>query len=151
MNDGVKFMILFFWCIGMLFVIPYKTIFLIQGVFFLIACFWFIKPYLRSEWFDIKSQIRKYRTYTLTDEETKLWESIKQKANNGYNEFCEECKKDPDYWSWPWMSPNLTTEERALVDKIHAVYFGKDYYLTDPIGVAQGDWAFYDDIKDKIK
>lgn len=151
MNDGVKFMILFFWFIGMLFVIPYKTIFLIQGVFFLIACFWFITPYLRSEWFDIKSQIRKYRTYTLTDEETKLWEIIKQKANNGYSEFCEECKKDPDYWSWPWMSPKLTVEERALVNKIHAVYFGKDYYLTDPIGVAQGDWAFYDDIKDKVK
>ena len=49
------------------------------------------------------------------------------------------------------MSPKLTVEERALVNKIHAVYFGKDYYLIDPIGVAQGDWAFYDDIKEKVK
>lgn len=88
--------------------------------------------------------------YKLSPEETQLWESIKQKANNGYSEFCDECKKDPDYWGWPWMSPNLTVEEKALVNKIHVIYFGKDYYLTDPIGVAQSDWAFYDDIKIKI-
>ena len=151
MNDGIKFMILFFWCIGMMFFMNNQTIFIIQFILFLIACFWFVKPYLRSEWFDIKSQIRKYKQYTLTDEETQLWESIKQKANNGYSEFCEECKKDSNYMSWPWMSPKLTVEERALVDKIHAVYFGKDYYLTDPIGASQADWTFYDDIKDKVK
>lgn len=151
MNDGIKFMILFFWCIGMMFFMNNQTIFIIQFILFLIACFWFVKPYLHSEWFDIKSQIRKHKQYTLTDEETRLWESIKQKANNGYSEFCDECKKDPNYMSWPWMSPKLTVEERALVDKIHAVYFGKDYYLTDPIGASQGDWAFYDDIKDKVK
>ena len=99
----------------------------------------------------IKKYIISYKKYTLNESENILWESIKQKANKGYNEFCDECIKDPNYWGWPWMSPNLTVEERSLVNKIHAIYFGKDYYLTDPIGVAQADWQFYDDIKDKVK
>ena len=117
----------------------------------LVAIFtiYMFRTYTTISWDSIKRSF--YGSYKLLPEEESLWVSIEQKAIKGYNEFCDECRKDPDYWGWPWMSPNLTHEERALVDKIHAVYFGKDYYLTSPISVAQGDWAFYDDIKNKVK
>ena len=117
----------------------------------LVAIFtiYMLKTYTIISWDSIKRSF--YGSYKLLSEEELLWANIEQKATKGYNEFCDECRKDPDYWGWPWMSPNLTVEERALVDKIHAIYFGKDYYLTDPISVAQGDWAFYDDIKNKVK
>jgi hypothetical protein len=125
--------------------IPIFIMFLLLIVFGL----YIVKTYTSINWESIKRSF--YGTYKLLPEEIQLWENIKQKALKGYNEFCDECEKDPDYWSWPWMSPNLTHEERELVNKIHAIYFGKNYYLTDPIGVAQGDWAFYDDIKEKVK
>lgn len=99
-----------------------------------------------SNWLDIKAKTRKYK---LTSEEAILWDSIQQKAVQGYNEFVDECKKDDKYYGWPWMSPNLITEERTLVDKIHEYFYPGDY-IADPIGVAQADYAWYSDIKNKV-
>ena len=88
-------------------------------------------------------------TYTLKGNEIELWTSIVRKAKEGYNEFIEECKKDDKYYGWPWMSPHLTTDERALIDKIHEYFYPGDY-IVDPIGGAQADYAWYDDIKNKV-
>lgn len=88
-------------------------------------------------------------TYTLKDEEKELWNSIVEKAERGYQEFWEECKKDPDYMSWPWMSPGLTKEESDFIETLHYKIFGLDY-IVDPIGCAQADYAWYNDIKNRI-
>ena len=88
-------------------------------------------------------------TYTLKDEEKGLWNSIVEKAERGYQEFWEECEKDPNYMSWPWMSSGLTKEESEFLETLHYKFFGLDY-IVDPIGCAQADYMWYKDIKDRI-
>lgn len=88
-------------------------------------------------------------TYTLKDNEIELWKSIEQKAKTGYNEFCKECEKDPNYWGWPWVSPRLTQEESEFLENLHYKFFGLTY-IVDPIGCAQVDYVWYKDIKDRI-
>lgn len=88
-------------------------------------------------------------TYTLKENEIELWKNIEQKAKTGYDEFWEECKKDPDYMSWPWMSPDLTKEESEFIETIHYKFFGLTY-IVDPIGCAQADYMWYEDIKNRI-
>lgn len=88
-------------------------------------------------------------TYTLKGNEIELWESIIKKAECGYQEFWEECEKDPNYMSWPWMSPGLTKEESEFIETLHYKFFGLDY-IVDPIGCAQADYMWYEDIKDRI-
>lgn len=99
-----------------------------------------------SKWLDAPIKESKYK---LTMVEAILWDSIQQKAMQGYNEFCKECKKDDNYMGWPWMKPALSKDERDLVNKIHE-YFYPDDYIVDPIGVAQADYAWYEDIKNKV-
>ena len=99
-----------------------------------------------SKWLDAPIKRSKYK---LTGEEAILWVSIANKAANGYYEFCAECEKDDKYYGWPWMSPCLTTDERALIDKIHEYFYPGDY-IVDPIGGAQADYAWYNDIKNKV-
>ena len=50
---------------------------------------------------------------------------------------------------WPWMSPGLTKEESEFIEKLHYKFFGNDY-IVDPIGCAQADYMWYEDIKDRI-
>ena len=89
-------------------------------------------------------------TYTIRDPEEKaMWDNIVKKAERGFKEFWEECERDPDYWSWPWMSPGLTTEESKFIENLHYKFFGLDY-IVDPIGCAQADYKWYEDIKDRI-
>ena len=89
-------------------------------------------------------------TYTIRNPEEKaMWDNIVKKAECGYKEFWEECEKDPNYMSWPWMSPGLTKEESEFIEKLHYKFFGNDY-IVDPIGCAQADYMWYDDIKDRI-
>lgn len=89
-------------------------------------------------------------TYTIHDPEEKLmWDNIVKKAECGYQEFWKECEKDPDYMSWPWMSPSLTKEESEFIENLHYKFFGLDY-IVDPIGCDQADYMWYEDIKDRI-
>lgn len=89
-------------------------------------------------------------TYTIQDPEEKaIWKHIVEKAECGFKEFCEECKKDPDYMSWPWMSPCLTKEESEFLENLHYKFFGLTY-IVDPINCAQADYKWYKDIKDRI-
>ena len=91
-------------------------------------------------------------TYTIRDaKEKELWNSIVEKAECGYQEFLTECKKDSylSYMHWPWMSPSLTKEESKFIKNLHYKFFGLDY-IVDPIGCAQVDYAWYEDIKDRI-
>lgn len=89
-------------------------------------------------------------TYTIRNQEEKaMWDNIVKKAKRGFQEFWEECEKDPDYMSWPWMSPCLTKEESELLNKIHEYFYPGDY-IVDPIGCAQADYAWYEDVKDRI-
>lgn len=89
-------------------------------------------------------------TYTIHDSEEKsMWDNIVKKAERGCQEFLEECEKDPDYMSWPWMSPHLTKEEREFIENLHYKFFGLDY-IVDPIGCAQADYMWYEDVKDRI-
>jgi len=87
--------------------------------------------------------------YKLSKDETRIWNSIQIKAAKGYDEFCEECIKDKNYWGWPWVSPGLIKEEQELIRKIHEYFYPGDY-IVDPIGCAQADYAWYSDIKNKI-
>ena len=88
-------------------------------------------------------------TYTLKDEEKEVWNSIVEKAERGHQEFWKECEKDPNYMSWPWMSPGLTKKEQSFLFKLHYKFYGEDY-IVDPIGCAQADYAWYNDVKDRI-
>lgn len=99
-----------------------------------------------SEWLD--RNIIDKSSYILSPEEAILWDSIQQKAIQGYNEFCEECEKDENYMGWPWMSPCLTREEDELVTKIHEYFYPGDY-IVDPISASQAAYAWYNDIKNK--
>lgn len=103
-----------------------------------------------STWLDTSIQNNFKPLYVLNEEEAKLWDSITEKANGGYNEFCEECKKDDEYMGWPWMSPRLTKEEDDLITKIHEYYYPGDY-IVDPIGASQASYAWYDEIQHKVK
>lgn len=88
------------------------------------------------------------KKYILNDEEKKLWDSISNKAQNGYREW--DAKEDKYNYMGAWMSPHLTKEEQKLIDKIHEYYYPGDY-IVDPIGAAQADYVWYSDIKDKVK
>ena len=90
-------------------------------------------------------------TYTIRNpKEKELWKSIEEKAKQGLNEFLKECEEKHSYWGWPWVSPELTKEEQDFLNKIHEKYYGKDYYITDPISQKQCDYSWYIDIKDRI-
>lgn len=100
-----------------------------------------------SEWLD--RNIIDKSSYILSPEEAILWDSIQQKAIQGYNEFCEECEKDENYMGWPWMSPNVTREEDELITKIHEYFYPGDY-IVDPISASQAAYARYDETKNKV-
>lgn len=151
MDDGIKFMILFFWCIGMMFFMNNQTLFIIQFILFLIACGWFMKPYIN---FDIKQFIKKlYRpnSYKLTEEETPLWESIIKKAMHGFYEYTVHVKKYPDEICPPWIGETLTDDELKLLYKLHNMFYEKGWYIVDPIGPSQVQYIMYEDVKDKVK
>jgi len=97
---------------------------------------------------EILMYFRINKKYILNDEEKKLWDSISNKAQNGYREW--DAKEDKYNYMGAWMSPHLTKEEQKLIDKIHEYYYPGDY-IVDPIGAAQADYVWYSDIKDKVK
>lgn len=147
MNDGIKFMILFFWCIGMLFFMNNPTLFMIQFILFIIACCWFIYPYFD---FNFKDYRKHYKgKYELTEQEKQLWDIIVKKMVDGYHEYEEHMKDNQYSLICPWSKP-LESNEYNLLDKIHKKYYGEDWYIVDPISGTQASYIMYEDIKDKV-
>lgn len=99
-----------------------------------------------SNW--LNQSVSKSSTYKLSTEEVILWESIQQKAQNGFIEYNSKDNKE-DYMGC-WMSPHLTKEESELLDKIHEYFYPGDY-IVDPIGASQANYIWYSDIKNKVK
>lgn len=97
---------------------------------------------------EIQMYFRKYKKYILNNEDKKLWGSIINKAQSGYQEW--NTKEDKYDYLCSWMSPYLTKEERKLLDKIHEYYYPGDYIIC-PIGAAQADYIWFSDIKNKVK
>ena len=86
--------------------------------------------------------------YKLNSTEIPLWNSIEQKAKDGYREFVS----DPRYkenMCGPWTR-NSNIDERALLSKIHEEYYGSDWHVVMPISQAQVDYTMYENIKDKV-
>ena len=102
--------------------------------------------YLFYLYWSSKGEIHK--KYILNNEEKKLWGSIINKAQSGYQEW--NTKEDKYDYLIPWMSSYLTKEEQKLIDKIHEYYYTGDYIIC-PIGAAQADYVWFSDIKNKVK
>ena len=98
-----------------------------------------------SNW--LNQSVNKSTKYKLSIEEAILWKSIQQKAQNGFVEY--DSKDDKENYMGCWVSPKLTKEESELLDKIHEYFYPGDY-IVDPVGAAQADYIWYEDIKDKI-
>ena len=98
-----------------------------------------------SNWLD--QSVNKSSTYKLSIEEAILWKSIQQKAQNGFVEY--NSKDDKENYMGCWVSPKLTKEESELLYKIHEYFYPGDY-IVDPIGAAQANYMWYEDVKDKV-
>ena len=96
-------------------------------------------------WF--KKLFKKY--YKLSSNEKILWDSIIQKAEDGYNEYKTEYPNWYDNLCPPWIK-DYTKEEYDLVYKIHE-YFYPGWYSSWPISGSQVMYEMYEDIKDKVK
>ena len=92
----------------------------------------------------------KKKQYNLTDPtEIDLWYSIKVKAANGYKEYIEKYPSWEDNIMPPWIN-DMTNDESKLLDKIHAYFYGDDWYTADAISCAQVNYVMYDDVKNKV-
>ena len=98
-----------------------------------------------SNWLD--QSVNKSTKYKLSIEETILWKSIQQKAQNGFVEY--NSKDDKENCMGCWVSPKLTKEESELLDKIHEYFYPGDY-IVDPVGASQANYIWYEDVKDKV-
>ena len=96
-------------------------------------------------WF--KKLFKEY--YKLSSDEKILWDSIIQKAEDGYNEYKKEYPNCYDNIIGPWIK-DYTKEEYNLIDKIHD-YFYPGWYSCSGGGCAQVLFEMYEDIKDKVK
>ena len=87
----------------------------------------------------------------MTSDELILWRSIEEKANKGYEEYLEKQKiQKIDYFFPPIRIKGITDEERDLLDKIHAKYYGDDWYVTISMSMEQVCYVEYNDIKNKV-
>ena len=91
--------------------------------------------------------IHSFHKYKLSEEESKLWNNISNKASNGYIEWF--AKTQGDDICGPWIS-DYNDEERKLVDKIHQYYYGTNWWIATPISGAQVMYVMYEDIKNKV-
>lgn len=97
---------------------------------------------------DIKLWWKNLSQYKLTTEESELFSSIEKKANDGYVEWF--IKTQGDDICGPWIK-DVTPEEIALIDKIHNQFYGKDWWISTPIGVSQCAYVMFKDIENKIR
>lgn len=138
--------ILFFWSLFIFALIPLnnKTLIIINVVlwilFFLFSILYFYCG------FNFK-----FNKYKLTSDELILWRSIEEKANKGYDEYLEKQKiQKIDYFFPPIRIKGITDDERDLLDKIHAKYYGDDWYVTISMSMEQVCYVEYNDIKNKV-
>ena len=103
--------------------------------------------YFYIDYKTIKFWWRSLFKYKLTGREVELWGTIEKKVNDGFIEWY--AKTQGDDLCGPWIA-NITPEETSLIEKIHEKYYGKDWWIAMPIGVAQVSYIQYQNIKDKI-
>lgn len=76
-----------------------------------------------------------------------ILENIEKKAQAGL----KACKiQYPDGGCTPWID-DLTKSEIEILDIIHAIFYGEDWYIVDPISSAQCNYVLWEDIKKHIK
>lgn len=76
-----------------------------------------------------------------------ILENIEKKAQAGL----KACKiKYPDGGCAPWID-DLTKSEIEILDIIHAIFYGEDWYIVDPISGSQCNYVLWQDIKKHIK
>ena len=85
--------------------------------------------------------------YILSDEERKIWDNIKIKANIGYKEWLN--KTHGDDICGPWIK-DIQVEEIELIERIHDKFYGKDWYIAVPISTSQCCYVEYEYIKNKV-
>lgn len=135
-----KFAIIFIWGFLSMFLLPFPKLFCIHEVIYIIVSILLVIPYK-----NIKEYIKFKQSYVLNNEERPLWNNIQQKAINGWIEYCKQTEV-----SNPWTQP-LSKEEYELLDKIHAKYYGEDWYITDSLGGTQCTYIMFKDIEDKVR
>ena len=135
-----KFIIVFIWGFFSIILMPFKNIFIINAIIYIIVSILLAIPYK-----NIKEYIKFKQSYVLNNEERPLWNNIQQKAINGWIEYCKQTEV-----SNPWTQI-LSKEEYELLDKIHAKYYGEDWYITDPLGATQVHYIMFKDIEDKVR
>jgi len=104
--------------------------------------------YLFFSWNRIKFWLKTKLKYKLTNDEKILWNNIIQKAQVGYNEWCDVTKGNDI--CGPWIK-DYTEEENNLLDKIHKYFYGDGWYVSMPISCGQVNYVMYEDIKNKVK
>ena len=97
-----------------------------------------------EKWYN--TQYNKY--YLLEDNEREIWQNIIAKANKGYNEWYNETHGND--LCGPWIV-DIKPEEIALLDKIHEMFYGKDWYVVMSLPESQCCYVEYEDIKNKVK
>lgn len=147
-KEGFCFLGLFLWFI-ISFVIVCETGQywpLLVGLFFCICMlFYLLKTRTSITWESFKLSLRKH--YKLTPEERLLWNSLVQKANNGYVEWWSQTQGDDI--CGPWIK-DYTKEENDLLNKIHEYFYGIGWYVATPISTSQVNYVMYEDVKNKV-
>lgn len=85
--------------------------------------------------------------YNLNENEKILWNSILEKAKYSKKEWPFPSNQ---YYCTPWIN-NINNEESQLLDKIHDMFYGKNYFIVDPVSGKQAHFIWFDDIKNKVE
>lgn len=146
-KDALFYSILLFWLICGLCIALFTTF----NIWFynIIMCWLFIiltiikiNNHKFNNW--LKTPLRRYK---LSNEEKLMWENIKVNADKGYNEWLEQTKGDD--LCGPWLK-DYTKDEEKLIEKIHAYFYGEDWYCVMPLSNSQVNYLMYYEIKDKV-
>jgi hypothetical protein len=87
-------------------------------------------------------------TYVLSHNEISTWKNIERKAKQGWQEWFDKTKGDD--LCGPWIS-NIEPNEVNLIDKIHKIFYGDDWYVVMPLHTSQVCYVQYMQIKDKVQ
>lgn len=87
--------------------------------------------------------------YVLSEEERVLWNSIEDKRKVSALQYKLNGDHNRDTMVAPYID-GLTQDEHTLLKRIHDRYYGKDWYVADPLGGGQVDYIIYDDIKHRV-
>lgn len=78
-----------------------------------------------------------------------LWRSIRKKAKEGKREWHAQGHPNDKIWCPCWTT-KLTRAEDLLLDRMHKLFYGKDWYIVDPLGWDQVNYILYDDLRYKV-